>query len=95
MNQHRTTPLPLPLPDAANPLYHLWVQLSRALVNAGDLLACGNPWESTDQAVLAAWEAITRPENIPALNDEIASGFHRRSIRLRALEEANRRKRET
>ena len=50
----------------------LWKQLSHAIHTTKaveellDRFAI-RPWESTDELVVSAWEALTRPENLNAL----------------------------
>ncbi|MGC4013357.1 MAG: hypothetical protein QM755_02400 [Luteolibacter sp.] len=48
-------------------LWNLWVELCR--VRAASLDFEAEPWESEVPAVMEAWEVLTRPCNLAALED--------------------------
>ncbi len=62
-------------------MYELWGELDSAVIQAPNLLdTLGQPWESTDPRVAAAWEALTRPENLASLEAWYASGDYGRAM---------------
>ena len=58
-----------------HPLYLLWAAVDEQLLNeirrclVADEPLPNQPWEATGPDLLAAWERLTRPENLAALEE--------------------------
>jgi hypothetical protein len=66
--------------DARLRLSSLWAALDEAIMGGGLAEHFVNPWESQNPAVRAAWEALTRPDNLSDLQAWLADDRGRRGI---------------
>ena len=50
-----------------------WCALSDAMISSGHMLDGSLPWDTDHPDVVAAWEALTRPENLTDLENRLAA----------------------
>jgi hypothetical protein len=67
-------------------MFELWGELDKVMLQTGQFLYPGWPWQSTHPQVVAAWEALTRPEHLSSLEAWFASGDYGRTMNDYAAE---------